>query len=224
MVVIDDGRELRLAQPLRSGVSTLGFGTRAAIWLQGCPHACEGCMAEETWDPNGGSVRRVDDLVRDISADVGADGLTISGGEPFTQPSGLLALLAGVRAQRSHEHNPFDILVYSGFTRTVVERRWPEVLELVDVLVDGVFIADRASEELPWRGSGNQVLHVISEDPVVNERYRDAGTERPHPPLQLLDLRRRGDGGIDAYLAGVPRPGDLARFEEELAARMRSTR
>jgi len=83
-------------------VTALGPGRRLGIWVQGCPLACSGCMSRHTWDPAGGRLVDLDEIVelwRTVLAD-GADGVTVSGGEPLAQAATgeLLCALADVRA------------------------------------------------------------------------------------------------------------------------------
>ena len=68
-------------------VTALGPGRRLGVWVQGCPLACPGCIARDTWDPAGGHEVAVADLtaVWQAAVDDGADGLTVSGGEPLEQ-------------------------------------------------------------------------------------------------------------------------------------------
>ncbi|MEU1950135.1 4Fe-4S cluster-binding domain-containing protein, partial [Streptomyces sp. NPDC020125] len=89
-------------------VETLGPGRRLGIWTQGCGLACAGCMSRHTWDPLGGASRTVPSLVglwREALAR-GADGLTVSGGEPLDQPAALEALLAGAVRARAEATAP----------------------------------------------------------------------------------------------------------------------
>jgi anaerobic ribonucleoside-triphosphate reductase activating protein len=84
------------------------------------------------------------------------DGVTVSGGEPFGQPAGLVALLRELRACGIH------IVVYTGYTLEALARRTePEVCEtlrLADLLVDGPYVAALADGAGEWRGSRNQRL------------------------------------------------------------------
>jgi anaerobic ribonucleoside-triphosphate reductase activating protein len=82
------------------------------------------------------------------------DGITVSGGEPFLQPVGLLALLRNLKAYNLHS------VVYTGFTLEALARLpGPEIVEalsLVDLLIDGPFVARLAEGAGEWRGSRNQ--------------------------------------------------------------------
>jgi len=138
-----------------------GPGRRSVVQLQGCPIRCPGCHVPETHDPAGGVVLPVADVAATALDPSGAprDGITISGGEPFFQPEGLLALVRALRA-RGCPH----LLVYSGYRLEVLRRRADRepavraVLADVDLLMDGPYVAARAAGAGSWRGSANQRL------------------------------------------------------------------
>ena len=69
-------------------VTALGPGTRLGVWVQGCPLACKGCMAQDTWAPQAGVEVDVEALAERWreAITLGATGLTVSGGEPLAQP------------------------------------------------------------------------------------------------------------------------------------------
>ncbi len=69
-------------------VTTLGPGRRLAVWFQGCSIRCPGCVSMDTWAPG----RRRDGravLEPGRPPSRNADGLTVTGGEPFDQPEAL---------------------------------------------------------------------------------------------------------------------------------------
>lgn len=67
-----------------------GPGLRYVVFLQGCPLRCVYCHNPDTWDFEGGEERDAEGLVRQILRyrpyfeDRG--GVTVSGGEPLSQP------------------------------------------------------------------------------------------------------------------------------------------
>ena len=91
-------------------VTALGPGRRIGIWFQGCSIRCPGCISMDTWAQGRGSttVDKVADAISQWSTT--ADGITISGGEPFDQPDALFELLARIRSQTEA-----DILVFTGY-------------------------------------------------------------------------------------------------------------
>jgi anaerobic ribonucleoside-triphosphate reductase activating protein len=95
-----------------------------------------------------------DDIMRIIEADPYAN-VTFTGGDPMYQPEGFAELARAIR-QRTQK----TIWCYTGFTfETLVDNpRQRQLLELIDVLVDGPFIKAQRDEELLFRGSKNQRL------------------------------------------------------------------
>ena len=78
-------------------ITALGPGRRIGLWLQGCSIRCSGCMSRDTWEFSDES-HRVEVLLERVTPWLAeADGITISGGEPFDQPEGLLSFLVGLR-------------------------------------------------------------------------------------------------------------------------------
>ncbi|HEU5060754.1 MAG TPA: 4Fe-4S single cluster domain-containing protein [Kofleriaceae bacterium] len=131
-----------------------GPGTRAVVWVQGCSLGCPGCFNPATWPAAGGREMEIDEIAGAIRA-AGGDGVTVSGGEPFEQPEGLLALVTALAGT--------SIIVFSGFTRGEIERQplGPAILERIDVLVDGRYVEKRRVAR-GLRGSANQVVHLLT--------------------------------------------------------------
>ena len=67
-------------------VTALGPGKRIAVWLVGCHRHCPGCANPELWSPKPSqkiSVEKLSKMIRQMAIERQADGLTITGGEPF---------------------------------------------------------------------------------------------------------------------------------------------
>ena len=136
-----------------------GPGQRLAIWFQGCSLGCAGCFNPATHPVGGETIDAADLIDRALAQGDAIEGVTISGGEPFEQSDGLLALARGLR-QRAPR---LSILVFSGFTRQEIERRppGPDILAAIDVLVDGRFVERRLLGR-GLRGSDNQRIHLLT--------------------------------------------------------------
>jgi anaerobic ribonucleoside-triphosphate reductase activating protein len=91
--------------------TVLGPGTRAVLWVQGCPFTCPGCVVPESLPFSDGMTYRVEALADLIVANQDIDGVTFSGGEPMSQAAGLCHLIDRVRAVRD-----LSFMSYSGFT------------------------------------------------------------------------------------------------------------
>jgi anaerobic ribonucleoside-triphosphate reductase activating protein len=137
----------------------LGPGTRFVVWVQGCPLGCRECVSPQ-WIPfRGGQAVSVAELAARVVAEA-ADGLTISGGEPFAQAEALGRLVAAIRDRRD-----LSVLCYTGYTlehlRTHGTPAQHRLLAQLDLLIDGPYLA-RHHADLLWRGSSNQRLHRLS--------------------------------------------------------------
>ncbi|MEU0792285.1 4Fe-4S single cluster domain-containing protein [Amycolatopsis sp. NPDC005961] len=186
-------------------VTALGPGRRLGLWVQGCSLACPGCMSQHTWDPSGGretTVAAVGDAWRE-ALDDGADGVTISGGEPLQQ-AGIVSLLAALAEARDRARPEADILLYTGYTTREAELRDPAALAFADAVITGRYARARPTR-LIWRGSANQRLVPLTA--LGRRRYEPYLDAQPaQPPIQV------GQDGGDVWLIGVPRSGDLAKL------------
>lgn len=138
-----------------------GPGLRASIYLAGCYHRCPGCHNPQSWDMNGGKEMEVDEIV-EILKQSGHTKFTITGGDPFYQPMGLLELVVRIRKEIPGS----NIWCYTGFLFEDLLDREEMVLILknIDVLVDGPFIQELRDETLMYRGSSNQRILEIPKD------------------------------------------------------------
>lgn len=186
-------------------VTTLGPGRRIGIWFQGCSLRCPGCISADTWTFGRG--RTTTEAVFQFIAPwlEQADGITISGGEPFEQPDALLSLLGVIRT-RFHG----DILVYTGFEVADIKHSLEGSEGQIDALITGPYRHD-LPQTLPLRGSDNQTLHMLTE--LGRERFA-----RFNQPVEAagpaLDVMFDDDGTI--WLAGIPRREEFNRLRAEL--------
>ncbi len=130
-----------------------GPGIRVTIFSQGCPHHCEGCHNPETWAFEGGTEMSEEQLVEIVRSNPLAKGVTFSGGEPFAQAEGFAALAKQLKSLG------YEVASYSGYTFEELQNgtdAQKELLEQLDVLIDGRFELQSRSLELVFRGSRNQ--------------------------------------------------------------------
>lgn len=133
-----------------------GDGIRVVLWLAGCAHACPGCHNPITWDPNGGlpfDELAAEEIYEELDKDY-VSGLTFSGGDPL-HPANLKGVTKLARQLRQRYPNK-TLWLYTG-------SRWDEIKDLeviqyLDVVVDGRFEADKKDESLHWKGSSNQMV------------------------------------------------------------------
>ncbi len=141
-----------------------GEGVRVSLFVSGCTHYCKGCFNEETWDFNYGkpfTAETEDEILQALSPDY-ISGLSLLGGEPFEIKNQvvLLPLLRKVKELYPHK----NVWCYTGYLydrELLQESRarceyTDEILQYIDVLVDGEFIEDLKDISLAFRGSSNQ--------------------------------------------------------------------
>ena len=146
--------ELRIAGTVNDSIVD-GPGIRFSIFVQGCPHNCEGCHNPQTHDFNGGAIFTTEELLDKVKGNPLLDGVTFSGGEPFCQAEALAKLGKDIKALG------LNIITYTGYTfEQLYENRnknhWGELLEVTDYLIDGPFILSQKDWEIKFRGSSNQ--------------------------------------------------------------------
>jgi anaerobic ribonucleoside-triphosphate reductase activating protein len=190
-------------------VTALGYGTRLGIWLQGCPLACPGCIAKDTWDPDGGLAIDIDELLDDVRRAIraGADGLTVSGGEPLEQAAALATFLHGVRDLGATANAGFDLLMYTGYELAELDATRRATAGLADVLITGRYVITKPTG-LIWRGSSNQTM--VLQTPLAEARY--ASYVEYEPDALPIQVETTSDG--QAWWVGVPNhPGTREAVE-----------
>lgn len=134
------------------GTSVDGPGLRTAIYFAGCDHRCPGCHNPQSWDFGGGkdmSLEEIMAVVIENDFDV-----TFTGGDPLYRVEEILPL-----ARKIREHGK-SIWCYTGFIYedVLTDPHKKEILDYLEVLVDGPFIESLRDIHLLFRGSSNQRL------------------------------------------------------------------
>lgn len=128
-----------------------GPGMRRVFFSQGCNHNCKGCFNPDTHDFNGGEERDIRDLIEDVRNNPFIDGITFSGGDPLERAEEFGYMAKEFKAMG------LNIWVYTGYTfeELLSEPKYQDLLNNIDVLVDGKFKEEQKGE-YKYRGSANQ--------------------------------------------------------------------
>ena len=132
-----------------------GPGIRVSIFMQGCTFNCKNCFNPETHDFSGGKEFTDDTINRviELADNDMIEGLSILGGEPM-HPKNIQG--TPELAKKFKEKYPAKtIWVWSGFTFDK-DLKDKEVMNYIDVLVDGQYKDELHNPKLKWRGSENQ--------------------------------------------------------------------
>jgi anaerobic ribonucleoside-triphosphate reductase activating protein len=146
-----------------------GPGMRRVFFAQGCKHNCKGCFNKDTHDFHGGEERNMDSLIKDTLDNPILSGVTFSGGDPWEQAD-KFAYMA-----KAFKEKGLSVWSYTGYTfEYIIGHKceyagWTELLNNIDVLVDGKFDDGKQQDGLKFRGSTNQRIIDIKESLRLNE-------------------------------------------------------
>lgn len=135
-----------------------GEGVRCSVYVSGCPFQCKKCYNEKAQNFKYGETFS-EDILQEILENCAPSyisGISILGGEPFCN---LNISLKIARAFRERFGYSKTIWIWTGFLFEYLkhqtdERR--ELLELTDILVDGLFMYQLHKPNLPYKVSLNQ--------------------------------------------------------------------
>ena len=139
-----------------------GPGVRVSIFMQGCAFNCKNCFNPETHDFNAGQEFSEDTIkkVLALCENEHVEGLSILGGEPMN-PQNIEGTTALAKAFKEKYPNK-NLWAWSGY-KFDEDLKDKEVLNYLDVLVDGVYVDEKRNPKLKWRGSENQRVIDIKE-------------------------------------------------------------
>ena len=146
-----------------------GPGMRRVFFAQGCKHKCEGCFNPETHSFEGGKIMDMDKLINDVLDNPMLKGVTFSGGDPIEQAHSFSYMA------KAFKNSNLDIWCYTGYTfeelleAMKVDTSIKELLNNIDVLVDGKFEINNKKEGLKYKGSSNQRIIDVKESLKKNK-------------------------------------------------------
>ena len=132
-----------------------GLGCRVTLWVSGCTHHCKQCHNRKTWSFNSGRTynEKVEEVLFNEIDKPYIKGLTLSGGDPLDSPEGIYEMLLRFRERFGDTK---DVWIYTGYTYEYCKEHFSEILELADILVDGMYDCTKRDTSLAFRGSSNQ--------------------------------------------------------------------
>lgn len=192
-------------------VTALGFGSRLAVWVQGCNIGCPGCCSIDTWSGAGRrlAVQAIIDWALQNQPDL--DGVSISGGEASLQANAVTELIHAFR--EAYCAAEVDVLLFSGLPYAHLKRRYKALAETADAICSGPYVA--SLPPLPLRGSSNQTLHLQTE--LARRRYADVDTWPIHRMQAAFNKEHIVTVGIPNQ-AGLNRLLSLESFDPRTAS------
>lgn len=162
-----------------------GDGVRVGIYVSGCHFHCRECHNKEAWDFNYGKEftdKEIDYIIEKMDNEY-IEGLSILGGEPLeiVNQKGLVPLVERVREKFPQK----TIWLYTGyqFDTDILYDMYQkydftkELIDNIDIVVDGQFVIEKKIADLKQRGSYNQrkidVKASIRQNKAVCLRFGD---------------------------------------------------
>ena len=149
-----------------------GEGMRVSVFVSGCRNHCKGCFQPQTWDFNYGReyTPEIEQFIIDELSKSYYDGITILGGDPMEPENQepVLRLLRRIKKELPDK----NVWVYTGYVydrdlvpggKRFVGGVTRELLESIDILIDGRFVEELKNLMLNFRGSGNQRIIKMKE-------------------------------------------------------------
>ena len=118
-----------------------------------------GILTLDVFFGNDMAQKIIDDLKDDR---IKRRGLSLSGGDPL-MPTNLNAIGSLIERVRT-ECPDKDIWLWTGYTLNHLTDEQQQVVDMLDVIVDGKFQKELSDPSLRFRGSSNQVIHTLSLD------------------------------------------------------------
>ena len=149
-----------------------GEGMRVSVFVSGCRNHCTGCFQPQTWDFNYGReyTPEIEQFIIDELSKSYYDGITILGGDPMEPENQepVLRLLRRIKKELPDK----NVWAYTGYVydrdlvpggKRFVDGVTRELLESIDILIDGRFVEELKNLMLNFRGSGNQRIIKMKE-------------------------------------------------------------
>ena len=149
-----------------------GEGMRVSVFVSGCRNHCKGCFQPQTWDFNYGReyTPEIEQFIIDELSKSYYDGITILGGDPMEPENQepVLRLLRRIKKELPDK----NVWAYTGCVydrdlvpggKRFVDGVTRELLESIDILIDGRFVEELKNLMLNFRGSGNQRIIKMKE-------------------------------------------------------------
>lgn len=137
-----------------------GPGFRVSLFVSGCARNCKGCFNPASHDPSAGKLfdDKAQSKIFKQLENHWCQGISILGGEPLSKLSDnrkqIITLCKNAKAQFPNK----TIWLWSSYTLEEIaeDTTMKDILNSIDVLVDGPFIEEKKDLAIPFRGSANQ--------------------------------------------------------------------
>ena len=148
-------------------------GVAVSLFTAGCPHRCKGCHNSILWDYNYGEDEDIKEIISRLIYLIGKNDIqrqfSVLGGEPLCPENieDVARIINEIRAK----YPSIKIYVWTGyeFENLPDSEELKNILNNIDVLIDGPFIEELKDTRLKLRGSSNQHIRLKSNDWKIDD-------------------------------------------------------
>ena len=158
---------MRYAGIIKNDVAA-GKGVCVTFFVQGCDTHCPGCHNQGTWDFDGGyefTQDTINSIINALNANGVQRNLCIMGGEPLHERNQFLVQLLIQEVKKVYPD--IKIYLWTGYVyEDLIEKHekiLQNILQEIDVLIDGPFIQEQRDITLAMRGYKNQRILNLKE-------------------------------------------------------------
>lgn len=205
-----------------------GEGVRVSLYVSGCHFHCKGCHNKEAWDFNYGNkfTEETTKRILNLLDKNYITGLSILGGEPL-EPSNQQGLVDLVK-QVKQKFPDKTIWCWTGydFEKDVFGKMYKEfpytkqLLDNIDIIVDGQFEEENKLVNLKFRGSTNQKKIDVQASIKMGETVRLAfGDEQRYSKekpkvISILEYKDKKENLNDNYISQIAQNNNIL-FDNE---------
>lgn len=152
-----------------------GPGVRVSLYVSGCRNHCKGCFNPETWDFNYGQpfTKKTEDKIIEAMKPSYIKGFTLLGGDPFEPENAKVLAPFMKRLREIYPDKSFWCFTGYDFERDLLTGKQgddvTQILQTLDVLVDGKFVESLKDLNLKFKGSSNQRTILVQKSLETDE-------------------------------------------------------
>lgn len=152
-----------------------GPGVRVSLYVSGCRNHCKGCFNPETWDFNYGQpfTKETEDKIVEAMKPSYIKGFTLLGGDPFEPENAKVLAPFMKRLREIYPDKSFWCFTGYDFERDLLTGKQgddvTQILQTLDVLVDGKFVESLKDLNLKFKGSSNQRTILVQKSLETDE-------------------------------------------------------
>ena len=158
---------MKYASILKADIAN-GTGFRVSLFVSGCARKCPGCFNQEAQDENFGKLfdeKAKQKIFKELEHEW-CKGLSLLGGDPLSKLSDNRKTIIAFCKEVKEKFPTKDIWCWSGYTLEEIkaDKNMVDILQYIDVLVDGPFLEEQKDLTIPFRGSSNQRIIYKGKD------------------------------------------------------------